>query len=198
MSMSQTTSKQIAAGVVGIVIGFILGFFVAQGTLKDDAGLASTEGDLPENHPSPELLQRIESWLTQAKADLKDRQVRVSLGNAYYDMGRFDAAVQWYEEALNLDDGDVRVTTDLGTSYLYLGRVDDAVQTYEKSLALDPYHPQTLQNLGIAHFSTGRYAQAVEVWEVLVEKHPDYPNADEIREQIETARMHQLQATGTQ
>ena len=148
---------------------------------------AGQEG-LPADHPPAQVMEHVRHLTEEAEADPQNREARVELGNSYYDMGRFDAAVAWYEEALALDPEDINVSTDLGTSYLYLGQTDKALELYEKSLVLQPDHPQTLQNIGVAYFATEQYPKAVEYWQQLIEKHPDYPNAEQIKEQIEVAR----------
>lgn len=184
--------KEIVTGVVGIVVGFILGFFVAQG-LQAPAGGAQGNpetGGLPQDHPSPEVMEQVAKLTEQAKAEPSNREVRVSLGNAFYDMGRFDAAIPWYEQALNLNPNDVHVTTDLGTCYLYTGAPEKAIATYQKSLEIQPNHGQTLQNLGIVHFSLGDYQQAIETWERLLSTNPNYPHREDVLKHIETARKH--------
>lgn len=187
--------KEIASGVVGAITGFIVGFFVAQGiqgppATSTRAPEVSDSGTLPENHPTPEQMARIQEMVAKARQAPQDRDIRVQLGNLFYDMGRFDAAIPWYEEALALNSDDVMVTTDLGTCYLFAGDPQKAIELYKKALTIEPGHPQTLQNLGIVYFSQGEYSGAIEVWEQLLQAHPDYPQADQVRQQIETARMH--------
>jgi tetratricopeptide (TPR) repeat protein len=183
--------KQAVIGIVGIVIGFILGFFVAKGvTTPVQSGTGGQASTLPQDHPSPEVMAQVEQWANQAKQDPKDRETRLKLGNFFYDLGRFDAAIPWYEEALALDPSDVLVSTDLGTSYLYVGNVAKALEQYQQSLKIDPDHPQTLQNLGIAYFTTGEYQKAIDVWERLLKAHPDYQSAADVRDQVKAAQMH--------
>lgn len=184
-------SKQIVVGIVGVIVGFILGFFVAQGTQKPAAMSASAqEGGIPENHPSPETMEKLKVLMEQANADSQNREARVALGNLFYDIGRFDNAVQWYEQALALDPKDVHVSTDLGTAYLYLGNAAKAVERYQGSLLIEPDHAQTLHNLGVAQFSENKYQEAVDTWERLASIHPDYPHMEDLKEQIATARQH--------
>lgn len=189
-----------ASSVVFLLIGFILGFFVNQAVRSpkkaDSAGPSSAS--LPENHPAPELLERLDQLLEHVRNHPEDRKSLVQLGNSFYDIGRFDAAVEWYEKALALQPADIDVSTDLGTSYLYTGRREDALRQFQKSLDMDPNHAQTLQNIGVAYFAGGEYKEAVRVWEQLIGAHPDYVRAEEIREQIKTAKLHFEQQAVTQ
>jgi cytochrome c-type biogenesis protein CcmH/NrfG len=189
------TSRQIVFGVVGVIVGFILGYFVATAMRPGAASpptevAAAPESGLPQNHPSLADIQKLQDWQRQAEADPRDRQVRILLGNSYYDMKRFDAATRWYEEALRLDPNDPNVTTDLGTCYLYTDNPTRAIELYRKSLQMDPKHSQTLQNLGFALFSTTDFKGAIKTWEELLALHPEYSHKQEILKQIETAKSH--------
>jgi len=45
---------------------------------------------LPENHPPPELLERLSELIERVENDPEDLDSLVELGNSFYDMGRFD------------------------------------------------------------------------------------------------------------
>lgn len=184
--------KEIVTGVVGILVGFILGYFVALGvgSSRDAVPAVGAEGGLPHDHPTAEQMEQAARLTEVAQAEPSNREVRVQLGDTLYDMGRFDMAIPWYQEALALNPNDVNVTTDLGTCFLYTGAPDKAIEFYEKSLSIDPNHGQTMQNLGIVHFSVGEYQKAIDMWERLLETNPEYRHRDDVRKHIETARMH--------
>jgi cytochrome c-type biogenesis protein CcmH/NrfG len=191
--------RLLATGVVGVLVGLIVGYFAGQLAQPPATGVARQQDEgLPSNHPSQELMTRVQHLLEHAREDPQDRDARVQLADIFYDMQRFDAAIPWYEEALALDPKDVHVSTDLGTAYLYTGELEKALERYRESLELEPNHPQTLQNLGIAHFSTGDYQRAINIWEELLSANPDYPHAADITRQIETARSHLTGAAAAQ
>ena len=178
----------VSVGITGIIIGFIIGFFVGRGFVEnaDEQPSAAAES-MPENHPGVDIMERIHALTLQAEDEPGNVQIRVQLGNTFYDMGRYDVAARWYAEALELDPEQPLVSTDLGTSLLFLGQTDAAVIQYRHSLSIHPGHPQTMQNLGVAFFSMGRYPEAIEIWKQLLEESPDYAEAGTIREQIATA-----------
>lgn len=185
-------NKPLVAATVGVVIGFIIGFFVAQ--IVDDTPVPGqvrpeqlSESELPSDHPPPEVLEQLTKLQERAIAHPKDKEVRILLGNSYYDMKRFDAAATWYTEALELDPTNVNVQTDLATAQLYQGQVELAILSYQKSLSLDPNHAQTLQNLGIAHFASGDFNAAIQIWQRLLTNHPEYPHKKQIEKHIDNA-----------
>ena len=186
-------NKQITTGVVGIVIGLIMGFFASQIFLpppprvgeSQPQNSAQDSSQLPEEHPPAEVMEKLTELQDWAQTHPQDSQVRISLGNTYYDMGRFDGALNWYEQALQLEPDNVDVRTDLGTAYLYTGNPIKAVEHYKSSLEMDPDHIQTLQNISVAYLSTGNYSEAIGHLERLLQSHPDYPQRKEIEQQIE-------------
>lgn len=187
-------NKQIVIGSVGIVIGFIMGFFVAQASFSDaETGFpnqpaAAGQAPIPEGHPSNEVMALLEKLEERAANHPEDVDVRVHLGNAYYDLKLFDHAIRWYHQALDLDPRNIDVNTDLGTAYYYSQNSAKAIELFERSLRIDGNHPQTLQNLGVVQVSLGNLSEAVESWEKLLETNPDYPHGAEIREQISKAQ----------
>lgn len=193
-------NKQITTGVVGILIGCILGFFASQIFLQDPSRVgeqppqtgSQDSSQLPTEHPPAEVMEQLTELQNWAQENPQDSQVRISLGNTYYDMGRFDAAINWYEEALQLEPDNVDVRTDLGTAYLYTGNPIKAVERYKRSLEMSPDHIQTLQNISVAYLSTGNYGEAIGHLERLLESHPDYPQRQEIEQQIEYIRTQIL------
>ncbi len=193
-------NKQITTGVVGIVIGCILGFFSSQIFLQNPSRVDEQQAQpgsqgssqLPAEHPPAEVMEQLTELQDWAQDNPQDSQVRISLGNSYYDMGRFDAALNWYEEALQLEPDNVDVRTDLGTAYLYTGNPIKAVEHYKSSLEMDPDHIQTLQNMSVAYLSTGNYSEAIGHLERLLQSHPDYPQRKEIEQQIEYIRTQIL------
>jgi len=197
-------NRQIVFGLVGIAIGFVLGFFSSDLIKKEPVPVGASPAavqqgsgseQLPENHPSMEDMQKLQDLQQQAAANPNDKQARVALGNLYYDMQRFDAAIKWYEEAVRLDPNNVNVNTDLGTSYLYTNKPEKAIEQYTKSLAIDQKHPQTLQNLGFAYFAMANFKDAVTTWDKLLVTHPEYPHRADIEKQIQAAKTHMQTAT---
>jgi cytochrome c-type biogenesis protein CcmH/NrfG len=188
-------NKEIVYAIVGIAIGFILGFFTSRLTDSEASHFhpphqASNPSEIPADHPSMEVMERLREYQTRAESHPEDKQVRVALGNEYYNMGRFDAAISWYEQALELQPQDADVTTDLGTSYLYNNNPGRAIELYRKAIEIQTDHPQAMQNLGFAYYATGEFDNAIDTWQRLLSTHKNYPHAAVIEKQMEEARQH--------
>ena len=177
-----------AVGITAVLIGFIIGFFTARFLNEPPAGeVASSEESLPDNHPGLETMEKVRDLLSRAEEEPRNLEIRVELGNTFYDIGRYDVAERWYREALELDPRQIRVSTDLGTSLLFLGRTEEAIAQYRQSLSIEPGHAKSLQNLGVALFSQENYREDIDTWQQLLDQNPDYEENSKIREQIRTA-----------
>ena len=188
-------NKQVPFGIVGLSVGFVAGFFVGQALVQPGATSSVDEGQpsesqssLPENHPSSEFIEQLQALQLHAQEHPEDLEARVALGNAFYDMGRFDSAIQWYEEAVKIGRPDPNVITDLGTSYFYSGNSTRAVELFHRALAIEKNHPQTLQNLGWVQFQSANHEAAIEAWEQLIQAHPNYKQIEAVRKQLEVAK----------
>ncbi len=127
--------------------------------------------------PSVDEVQAAE-LRTAAEGAPEDFQVRVDLGNLYFDAHRFDEAVPWFEAALALNPEDVDVSTDLGMAYYYLDDADRALTQFARSLQVDPAHVTTILNLGIVRaFGKRDLEGAIEAWEEVQRVAPGSPEA---------------------
>ena len=188
-------NKHLAFGIVGILIGFVTGFFLhkalrydaLEGQLHQSQTTTSTGSELPQDHPTSQVVEKLRSMQEEVQAHPGNYELRIILGNAYYDMSRFDSAIRWYEEALALNAENANVTTDLGTAYFYTGQPDRAIELFRRSLKLEKDHPQTLQNLGWVQFTSERIEEAILAWERLIASHPNYQHIESIKKHLDTA-----------
>ena len=84
-------NKPRVAAATGVVIGFILGFFAAriqqESIVSEPAPQAQESSSaLPSDHPPPEVLEQLARLQEHARDHPEDTEVRIRLGNSYYDM----------------------------------------------------------------------------------------------------------------
>jgi tetratricopeptide (TPR) repeat protein len=114
-------------------------------------------------------MQRAADLERQANAQPADAAVRAELGNVYYDGGRYDLAVPWYEASIKIDPKNVTVSTDLAVCYYNTNQTDKALTQIDHSLSVDPRHAKTLLNQGIIRaFGKNDLKGAVDSWEKVV------------------------------
>ncbi len=178
----------------GLLVGYIFrGSAPVAGPLPTTVGASvpATGGPMnPGSMPTAESLQPLVAPLLAAlKADPKNFDTLVQIGNLYYDHRIYPEAIEYYTRALELRPNDVNVRTDLGTAFWYGGFPEKAVAEYQKSLSVDPTHPNTLFNLGVVRAEGLKDPSgAIAAWEKLLKTHPEYPEKQRVLELIEKAR----------
>jgi tetratricopeptide (TPR) repeat protein len=140
---------------------------------------------LPENHPPVEALNRAELLLQKVQQDPRNADLRVQLGNAYYDAGLYQEAARAYEDGMAIKSQGPGVETDLATCYHFLGQDDKALQALNRVLQEHPGFAQALFNKGVI-LQTARNdaAGAVAAWQELLRSNPDYPRRAELEQKI--------------
>ena len=198
--------------VVFLVVGFLAGYIThaqwnssarprtvatpGQGLQAEMSGAAAANPalvgsvpSLPEGHPPLEIAEKMRALQEQATHNPTDPQPRLDLANLLYDNRRYEASIEWYQRALELDPENVGARTDLGTALFYSGRPQEALREYEKSLETDPSHRQTLYNIVIVNLEgTHDLAAANQAWEKLHRQQPDYPGLADLRQRLDAAQ----------
>jgi len=137
----------------------------------------------PASIKTPQEVQQLESL---AKANPRNVDAWIALGNAQMDAQRFAEAIISYQRALELDPKNVNVRVDMGTCYRGVGQPEKAIEEYRKGMRIDPRHAMAHMNAGVVlAFDLGRRAEAVKEFEKYLELAPNAPNAADIRQEIQ-------------
>ncbi len=180
--------------MLGLVVGYMFrGSAAVPGAVPvTTAGVTPPAGapQAPSAPPTAESLQPLAAPLLAAlKADPKNADTLVQLGNLYYDNRVYPQAIEYYTRALELRPNDPNVRTDLGTAFWYSGFAEKAVAEYQKSLAANPTHDHTLFNLGVVRSEGLKdYPGAIAAWEKLLSTNPNYPEKQRVLDLIEKAK----------
>jgi tetratricopeptide (TPR) repeat protein len=181
----------------GFVLGSVVTFVVmksaeekkpapaaqAKVSQKAPEGGAPPEEYNPEQHSSMMM-----EYVKQAKDDPKNLQARVTLGNIYYDRGKFKEAQQWYEEALVLDGKNTDVLVDLGVCYRETKDFNKALELFDRALVVDPKKQQALFNKVIVNlFDFKNIAEAKKCLSQLEKVYPGNVMVKQLKEEIEKA-----------
>jgi tetratricopeptide (TPR) repeat protein len=175
----------VAGAFLGLVVGWVIGSQQAAVPRTTAAPAAAVSADAAPAQgaaaaPAPRALDEAQADALRASAEKapKDAQVRIQLGNLYFDAERYQDAATWYEAALALEPANANLSTDLGVSYYYLNQPDRALEQFDRSLRLDPNHAKTMLNQGIVKaFGKQDLPGAVAAWEKLIRVAPTSPEA---------------------
>jgi len=98
-------------------------------------------------------------------------------GEKYFIEGDFEAAINAYNKALELQPSLAEVWNNRGVILTKLQRYSEAINSYEKALKIRSNYPDAWNNRGVALGKLKSYKTAVESYDRAVELKPDYGDA---------------------
>jgi cytochrome c-type biogenesis protein CcmH/NrfG len=156
---------------VGFIAGVMLGIYSSGTGLPGRHSHGSESVAVaPASNERSAAIGALEKKTNESPSDTR---AWVELGNAYFDTGRFESAIQAYTKALELDPGNANVWTDLGIMYRRSGRPQEAIRAFDKAAEMDPKHEIALMNKGIVLLhDMSDPAGAIRAWEALLAINP--------------------------
>jgi len=107
------------------------------------------------------LLAHCRRW-TQTQLDKASAYFYLGFAYYYYELGRYQEAVEALREAVRLKPDDAEAWCYLGFSYGALGRRREAVEAFRKAVRLKPDFAEAWVGLGFAYFLSGNRSAALE------------------------------------
>ena len=170
--------ESIVFGIAGIFFGVLVGWIIGSqqtpaAVPPPAAAAAPAAGSQSAQAPPPFDEGRAAELKASADRNPTDAEVRVQLGNLYFDAERYADATRWYEAALKVNPRNVNASTDLGIAYYYSNQPDRALAQFDQSLAIDPDHSKTLLNIGIVRaFAKQDLDGAEKAWQRVIDVAP--------------------------
>jgi tetratricopeptide (TPR) repeat protein len=125
---------------------------------------ASIAGVLPLSNvtqPDPELAR---VWFNKGR-DLDD-------------LGKYEEAIEAYDEAIRLNPNYAKAWFNKGLSLDDLGKHDEAVKAYDEAIRLDPNNAaMAWNNKAISLGDLGKYDEAIEAYDEAIKLDPNYAKA---------------------
>ncbi|WP_461459117.1 tetratricopeptide repeat protein [Methanothrix sp.] len=78
----------------------------------------------------------------------ESREFWYNKGNALYELGKYDEAIEAYEQAIRLDPNYAAAWNNRGITLYERGQNDEAIASYNMALGIDPQYPDSLYNKG--------------------------------------------------
>ena len=175
-------TRNISFCIIGIVLGFVLGFFFANagwearppaGNLRN-AGAATDaqprnqqqqDGQLPPNHPDvsdtnggddrsggASSSPQVQAAMDAADRNPRDFAAQMTAAATFYRAGAYTKAVLYLERALQLKPTDADALTAMGDTNYDMGNFTEAAKFYERALAQRPGDINVQTDLGNTYF----------------------------------------------
>lgn len=95
-------------------------------------------------------------------------------GNAYFQKGLYEKAVEEYSKAISIDSSDIDALNNRGITYNILGLYDHAVKDFTRVVTLAPNEIFTYQSRAITYSAMERYREAFKDYETVLKLSPDF------------------------
>ena len=175
----------VIAFIAGVIVGVIATVTYEDKTTPIPPAIKQPTPSSAPAGPPADVQKQIDHLQSVLKNDPKNLNALVHLGNAYFDSGQFDQAIETYSKALEIDPNNADVRTDLGIMYRRKGEFDRAIAEFKKAAEIDPRHANSRYNLGIVLLhDKGDIKGAIKAWEDYLKLQPTGPRAENIRNQM--------------
>ena len=146
------TRENFLFGIIGVLLGFILGFMLHGVMSQRDAERASASTQqrqqLPADHPpvdssdssgdQQEQMQQVQQTIAKARNDPKDFDAQIMAARLEYQIGQYDEAVKFLLTANQIKPDDYEVLVNLGIVNANAGHWDAAEKWYKAAAAKNP------------------------------------------------------------
>lgn len=162
------TRDNLLFAIIGVLFGFIVGFLFAS-TMNQRYGpgapAAVSSGQIPADHPplgsnagapaSGEMQTEVTAQIAKARNEPKNFEAQVKAAELYYQIQRYDPAIEFLLKANQLKPEDYQTLVLLGVVNLDAGHYDVAEKWYRAALMKKGDDVVTLSGLAAATLSKG-------------------------------------------
>lgn len=194
------TKDNILFGIVGLLAGLIIGFFVTNSLNKQQgfgavsaspatSAAAGQTGNLPPGHPdvppgSNPMGQQagpssaeVQAAIDKAKNEPDNFDAQVKAAEFYYQIQRFDGAIEFLNRANQLKPDDYETIVHLGNANFDADKYDEAEKWYSSALAKKADDVDVRTDLGLVFMfrEPANYDRAIQEFKRSLEYNPNHP-----------------------
>jgi tetratricopeptide (TPR) repeat protein len=162
------TRDNLLFAIIGVLFGFIVGFLFAS-TMNQRYGAAaptaSSSGQIPADHPTVganpgapnagNMQAEVTAQLEKARAEPKNFEAQLKAAELYYQIRRYDPAIEFLLKANQLKPDDYQTLVALGLVNLDAGHFEVAEKWYRAALLKKSDDVATLAGLAAATLGKG-------------------------------------------
>lgn len=194
------TRENLLFAIIGILLGFIVGFLLANSINQRDfaARLGATPGqqgqNLPPNHPpiggdqtgegGQQMLASVQTAMKQARENPNDFEAQVTAAKLEYQIQRFDQAIEYLLAANKLKPDDFDVLAMLGEANMDAKHYDAAAKWYKAALIKKPGDLPSLDGYCFVLLQNGDAKGAEEAMNKLANLDPTNQDLPQFRDKL--------------
>lgn len=180
--------KIILSGIIGLVVGLGIGFFVANtinrnSIVQQISDQSNTNESFPKQttadikeKPQGGMLTEVNETLEKAKKEPDNFEAQIKAGDMYAKIQKFDTAVEFYEKAGQLKPDDYETIVKIGNTYFDSKQFEKAAKWYDQALAKNPSDINVRTDLGITFVERGKpdLDRAVKEFQTSLQTNPKH------------------------
>ncbi|XP_052022204.1 tetratricopeptide repeat protein 13 isoform X5 [Apodemus sylvaticus] len=113
-------------------------------------------------HFSTMLQEAIEAFKEALKQKVDFIDAYKSLGQAYRELGNFEAATESFQKALLLNQNHVQTLQLRGVMLYHHGSLQEALKNFKRCLQLEPYNEVCQYMKGLSHVAMGQFYEGIK------------------------------------
>lgn len=178
------TKENVLFGIIGLLLGCIVGFMFAnsvnQNAVKPAAATMNPNAAMPPGHPeigqTGAMQPETQAAIDKAKAEPDNFEAQIAAAEMYYQIQRFEGAVEFLKQANKLKPDDYETIVNLGNAYFDANRYEEAEKTYTAALAKksDDVNVRTDLGLTFVFRQPPDYERAVKEFSLALETDPNH------------------------
>lgn len=176
-------------GIIGLLLGLIVGFMFANSVNQSAVKMVtaptavSPNAAIPPGHPevngttsSGAMQPEVQAAIDKAKAEPDNFEAQMKAAEVYYQIQRFDGAVEFLKQANKLKPDDYDTIVNLGNSYFDAGKYEDAEKWYSAAVAKKADDVNVRTDLGLTFIfrQSPNYDRAVQEFTRSLEQDPNH------------------------
>lgn len=175
--------------IIGILLGFIVGFMFASSMSQKAAQTqtASASQNMPADHPPvgaaqsgmdpAAMREQVTAQIEKARNEPKNFDAQIKAAELYYQIQRYDQAIEFLLKANTLKPTDYETVAVLGLVNLDAGHYDQAEKWYRAALKMKPDDERVLAGVAAVTLQKGD-AKAAET--AIAELEKAYPSSQDL------------------
>lgn len=127
----------------------------------------------------------IEMYSKLLEKNPKNFDAYLSISISHAKKGEWEESIDYCKKAIDVNPASYEANNQMGIVYYCCNQVKDSIDYYEKALDLKPEGDYKIySNLGYAYEKIGEIDKAVKIFSKLVQKFPNIPAKDEIKNHL--------------
>ncbi len=170
--------------IIGLLAGLIIGFMFAN-SVNQNAAMRAPAGmnpnaAMPQNHPNVDgnsgaMSPQVQAAIDNAKQNPNDFEAQIKAAEVYYQIQRFEGAIEFLKQANKLKPDDYETIVNLGNSYFDANQYTEAEKWYSAALVKKPDDTNVRSDLGLTFIfrESPNYDRAIQEFTKSLEKEPN-------------------------